>query len=82
MRTIYEVIVGALVFISIDRLARVISSNMVEWDFNEIKLPDSSIISNIVTDVKAILSFTLASIIVISLPGSIYFISLEIVEFP
>ena len=30
MRTIYEVIVGALVFISIDRLARVISSNMVD----------------------------------------------------
>jgi len=30
MRTIYEVIIGALVFISIDRIARVISSHMVD----------------------------------------------------
>jgi hypothetical protein len=34
MRTIYEVIVGALVFISIDRIARVISSHMVDKEQN------------------------------------------------
>ena len=34
MRTIYEVIIGALVFISIDRIARVISSHMVDKEQN------------------------------------------------
>ena len=30
MKTVYEVIIGALIFISIDRLSRIISSSIVE----------------------------------------------------